>query len=150
MPTLFLLCGLPGSGKTTLAKQLERDRHALRLTPDDWLRSLFGNDRARADAHRSAVEALQWSTAAQALERKIDVALDWGFWSRAERDDYRARAQALGARAAVKFLDVTAADLSARRADRERDAGPGAFRYSADELASWIKAFEPPTPDELR
>lgn len=37
MPTLFLMCGLPGSGKTTLAKQLERERSALRLTPDEWL-----------------------------------------------------------------------------------------------------------------
>jgi predicted kinase len=30
MSTLHLLCGLPGSGKTTLARRLERERPALR------------------------------------------------------------------------------------------------------------------------
>lgn len=32
-PTLHLLVGLPGSGKTTLARRLEQDLPALRLTP---------------------------------------------------------------------------------------------------------------------
>jgi predicted kinase len=31
MATLFLMCGLPGSGKTTLARRIERDRDALHL-----------------------------------------------------------------------------------------------------------------------
>ena len=34
--TLHLMVGLPCSGKTTLAKQLEQERSALRLTPDEW------------------------------------------------------------------------------------------------------------------
>ena len=42
MPTLFLTCGLPGSGKTTLAKRIEQERPALRLTADEWLFALFG------------------------------------------------------------------------------------------------------------
>ena len=33
MPMLHLICGLPCAGKTTLAKQLERDVPALRLCP---------------------------------------------------------------------------------------------------------------------
>ena len=37
MPTLILMVGLPGAGKTTLARQLERERPALRLTPDEWM-----------------------------------------------------------------------------------------------------------------
>jgi AAA domain len=41
-PTLYLLVGLPGSGKTTLARQLETERYALRLTPDEWMMPLFG------------------------------------------------------------------------------------------------------------
>ena len=36
MATLHLMVGLPCSGKTTLAKQLEQERSALRLTPDEW------------------------------------------------------------------------------------------------------------------
>lgn len=146
-PTLFLLCGLPGSGKTTLARKLEEERRAVRLTPDDWLRLLFGGDRARADEHRTSIEGLQWEVAARALGDGADVVLDWGFWSRAERDDYRARARALGARAEVRFLDATDNELLSRLG--ERAAAPLAFRVSADELRAWSRSFERPTPDEL-
>ena len=41
MATLFLMCGLPGAGKTTMARQLERDRPALRLTPDEWIAAIL-------------------------------------------------------------------------------------------------------------
>ena len=44
MPTLHLICGLPCSGKTTYAKQLEPRASALRLTPDEWHVTLFGHD----------------------------------------------------------------------------------------------------------
>ena len=40
MPTLILLCGLPGAGKTTRARQLAAERGAVRLCPDEWLASL--------------------------------------------------------------------------------------------------------------
>ena len=44
MATLILLCGLPCAGKTTLARQLEREYTALRLSPDEWHVRLFGQD----------------------------------------------------------------------------------------------------------
>ncbi|HTL87027.1 MAG TPA: AAA family ATPase, partial [Acidimicrobiia bacterium] len=33
-PRLILLCGLPGSGKTTVARELARSHRALRFSPD--------------------------------------------------------------------------------------------------------------------
>ncbi|MFC4463854.1 AAA family ATPase [Streptomyces xiangluensis] len=35
-----MLCGLPGSGKTTLAKPLTREIPAVRLCPDAWMSDL--------------------------------------------------------------------------------------------------------------
>ena len=43
-PVLTLLVGLPGAGKTTLAKKLERETGAIRFTPDEWHLFLFGDD----------------------------------------------------------------------------------------------------------
>jgi hypothetical protein len=37
---LILTCGLPGAGKTALARQLAADRSAVRLTTDEWLAAL--------------------------------------------------------------------------------------------------------------
>jgi predicted kinase len=147
MPTLFLLCGLPGSGKTTLAKQLEREQPALRLTPDEWMGPLFGT--SHDEPKRAIVEALQWEVAEKALALGISVVLDWGFWSRTERDDFRSRAAALGADAGVRFLDVPRNELSRRLEVRNAALLPGTFRVTDAEIDLYITTFEPPTSDEL-
>ena len=99
MPTLFLICGLPGSGKTTLAKRLKRERAALRLTPDEWMAHIArdGNDEVK----RAAVEKLQWEIAQRVLSLGVNVILESGFWARNERDDFRARVAARSRRFAI-------------------------------------------------
>ena len=158
MATLYLTCGLPCAGKTTLAKQLEAERNALRLTADEWLIALYGpalpplevmNVKGVPDARRAAVEALQWRVAARALELGVDVVVDWGVWSRSERDDYRARAAALGARTVVCFLDVPRAELARRLRLRNANLPPGTFPIEEQYLDLWATWFERPTPDEL-
>ncbi len=101
MPILHLICGLPGSGKTTLARRLERDLPALRLAPDEWMARIVGD--GYDESKRAAVEAVQWEIAARALSLSVDVILENGFWSRSERDDFRARAAALGADTRAAF-----------------------------------------------
>jgi predicted kinase len=151
-PTLFLMCGLPCSGKTTLARRLERERHALRLTPDEWIVPLLseGWDQAELDRLRSPVEAVQWDVAARVLTLGVDVILDWGLWGRGERDDFRARGEALGARVEVCFLDVPRAELRSRLAARNAELPAGSpFRVTEVQLELWSTWFEPPTAEEL-
>ena len=150
-PILFLMVGLPGAGKTTLAKKLESTRPALRLTPDEWIPVLYGENlsQEKLDSVRDPVETMQWQVAAAALGLGVDVVLDFGFWGRGERDDFRARAAALGARAKVCFLDVSHAELSARLAARNANLPPGTFHVSQEQLDLWWSWFEPPTMEEL-
>ena len=153
MATLFLMCGLPGSGKTTLAKRIEREREALRLTPDEWIARLYGQRLTppALDWCRDPVETLQWEVAERALRLGVNVVLDFGFWSRAERAEFRARAAALGADSEVHFLDVPRAELAARLAERAGAAPPpDTFHVTEPQLDAWWKVFEPPTADELR
>lgn len=151
MATLFLICGLPGAGKTTLAKQLEENQAALRLCPDEWIAAILAdaNDIAELDRLRAPVELLQWVMAKRLLVLGTNVILENGFWSRAERATYRAEAEALGARVELHYLDVPRAELWARLAQRNANLPPGTFAVTEAQLDLWWSWFEPPTPDEL-
>ncbi|MEO8287198.1 MAG: AAA family ATPase [Chloroflexota bacterium] len=127
MATLHLMVGLPCSGKTTLAKKLEHERSALRLTPDEWQIGLFGQDanETEHDARHSFIEAMLWNIAGRALELGTDVILDYGFWAQEEREDYRLRAKRLGAGSEVHFLDVPEDELLRRLAARNSQPSQG-------------------------
>jgi predicted kinase len=156
MATLYLTCGLPCAGKTTLAKRIEAERGALRLTADEWMVDLFGPApespeimKGAPSARRTAVEAVQWKVAARALELGVDVVVDWGVWSRSERDDYRARAAALGARVVLLYLDVPRDELARRLAARNANLPAGTFPIEEKYLDLWSTWFERPAADEL-
>lgn len=151
MATLYLICGLPGSGKTTLAKQIESSHSALRLCPDEWIESLLADitDAAELDRLRTPVESIQWDVAKRALTLGINVVLENGFWSRAERASYRSQAEALGARVELLYLNVGRDELWARLSKRNNNLPPGTFVVREDQLDLWLSWFEPPTAEEV-
>lgn len=152
MATLLLMVGLPCSGKTTLAKKLEYERSALRLTPDEWQIGLFGQDadEPEHDARHSFIEAMLWNIASRALELGTNVILDYGFWAREEREDYRLRAKRLGASSEVHFLDVSEEELLRRLAVRNSQSSQENFYISEESMKPWIEFFQKPTPEELK
>jgi len=151
MATLFLICGLPGSGKTTLAKQLESSHSALRLCPDEWISSLLADvtDIAELDRLRTPVESIQWEVAKRILALGINVVLENGFWSRDERASYRSQAEALGVRVELRYLNVDRDELWARLSRRNENLHTGTFAVREDQLDLWLSWFQPPTADEL-
>jgi predicted kinase len=151
MTTLHLMVGLPCSGKTTLARRLEKEYSALRLTTDEWHTRLFGQDAEdeEHDARHRAIESLLWDVAARALSLGVDVILDFGFWGRAEREDFRARARGLGADFKIHFTDAPDEVLLQRLAERNARLPHGVFQIPEASLRKWCSTFEPPSKDEL-
>lgn len=151
MATLHLMVGLPCSGKTTLAQKLEHELPALRLTTDEWHVLLFGQDAKEPDhdARHTLIEAMLWKIASRALELGVNVILDFGFWAREEREDYRSRAKQLGASTEVHFLDVSEDELLRRLEERNLRPSQESFIISEEAMKPWIAFFQEPTPDEL-
>jgi len=145
------MVGLPCSGKTTLARQLEKECSAVRLSQDEWHLQFFGMD-AEQPAHSAwyeKLEAMLWGHAARPLMLGTNVIWGFGFWGREEREDFRSRAKQLGASRDVRFRDVHEEGLSRRLAERDLQPWRGAFPIPEELTKAWIWLLQRPIPDEL-
>ena len=142
-PRLIVVCGHPGSGKTTLATALEMRLGAIRFCPDEWMEALsidmYDEDR------RARMETLQWKLAQELLARGLIVIIEWGTWGRSERDTLRERARALGAAVELHFLHAPEEVLF----DRIRRRGMEVPPVAREDLSRWFDSFQAPTPEEM-
>lgn len=146
-PTLTLFCGLPGSGKTTLAKRLEAQGAGVRICTDDVQAELGV---PYQDSHfRERLQLVLYRHALAVLENGTDVILEDGLWTRAERAEKFADAHLRGARIVLHVFDMPRDLLWARLQERAATGPAGAYPMSAADLESAWQAFEPPTPAEL-
>lgn len=140
---LIIIAGLPGSGKTTLARELAAKHDAPILSPDDWMDALaidlWDSDR------RDRVERLQWQVAVPLLAAGGSVIIEWGTWGRAERDVLRQGARELGAAVHLVFLDAPPDVLYERVASRGRECPP----ITLEQLRAYSAAIERPSAEEI-
>ena len=134
---LVLMVGLPGAGKTTRAKELAVAHRALRLTPDEWMISLF--DGSQPDGKRDLLEGRLITVALQALRLGTNVVLDFGLWSRDERWALRWLAASAGASCRVVYLPIGKDVQRARIADRQATAPHTTFPMTEGAGATTVR-----------
>jgi predicted kinase len=151
MPAAHLIHGYLGAGKSTFARQLERDIPAIRFSHDEWMVRLYGNDppiEHFADFYRRIYEQVEeiWL---RCLELGIDVVLDFGFWSRQGRDETRAKISAIGAQAHLYRLTCPE-DEAWQRIERRNADLQGSLLIVRNTFEVLKERFEPLDPDEAR
>ena len=146
-----LICGLPGAGKTTLAKQLEHEIHAVRFCPDEWIEPLLidKSDRTEMDRIRPTIGELQWKQIVRLLELGCNTVWEQGFWHQEERERFRNKAKRLGAKVILHYLDVPLAELKRRIQKRNTSLPLGSFFVEPSELDTWLGWFQAPSGREL-
>jgi predicted kinase len=146
--TMFLMVGLPGSGKTTRARELAMSHDALRLTPDEWHLPLFGES-LRADGKRDILEALLITVALRTLRLGTSVVLDFGLWGRDERSALRWLASLVGVSCRVVYLPVDLEVQLGRIAHRQATMAHETFPMPESEVVTWRTQFQAPDAAEL-
>jgi predicted kinase len=146
--TLFLMVGLPGAGKTTVARELAMSHHALRLTPDEWHVPLFGES-LRADGNRDVLEGRLITVALRTLRLGTSVVLDFGLWGRDERSALRWLADEAGVPCQVVYLPIELGVQLARIAHRQADTPHQTFPMPENDVVSWRNQFQAPDAAEL-
>lgn len=145
---LVLICGLPAAGKTTLARELATRMGAIRLDKDQWTIQL-GHD-LWDDEFRVRLEELLWALTQDLLAQGQSVILEWGHWARAERDEKRLGARALGVGVELHYLHAPLDELIERAQRRNASPEWHAPPMTRAHFEGWSAVFQPPDEDELR
>ncbi len=141
-PTLVLLCGIPGSGKTYYAEQLLNDDYykdkVIHLSSDSIRRELYGDESVQGNP--SEVFSLMQKRAVEALNNGLDVIYDSTSMTRKDRAGIIA--------ACPKFVKIQCNIIWApievcikRDAARERTVGK-------EVIDRMLKRFQAPYYDE--
>lgn len=146
-----MICGLPGSGKTTLANELVKSREAVKLCADEWIYDLLDSQEniSERDRLRLPVETLLHKLALELCAKGMTVILDNGFWVKEEREMYRKSATDLGISVEIHYMDASNDLLWKRIQKRNENLPAGTFKNYKHELDEWFKVFEAPKEDEL-
>jgi predicted kinase len=157
MPTLNVIFGPCGAGKTTYAHTFARREKAVAFILDDWMARLFGPDMPDPLEYDWMVErvgrceAQIWSVAAATLAAGTPVILDIGLMRRADRERVRQIAEGADLNLVFHHVDAPVEVRRARVADRNVVRGENfAIEVSPDMFDFIEGVYEPPGPGELQ
>lgn len=144
-PRVVMMCGPGGAGKTTYAKRLERDGWTrLSFEVEFWDRGITTMPSADVVAE---VAADLKARLLRHVAAGNDVVLDFGFWFRRQRDEFRALLAPQGIVPETVYIATSLETILSRIGDRH---GKGADDWPLTEQTAteYFERFEPPTPEE--
>ena len=149
--TAYVVCGFIGAGKTTFARKLEKETGAIRITKDEWITKIFGNnitlDKNFAEYDERLTE-LAKDIAFKILKSGGDVIIDEGFWAKSQRDDIKKKILNIGAKPILYYVKYPVDKMRERVVNRSKNPSIDSFEISGEMFDSYIKYWQPPEEDE--
>ncbi|MDE6591458.1 MAG: ATP-binding protein [Oscillospiraceae bacterium] len=122
MAKVMMMCGKICSGKSTYAQALRKKHNGVILSVDEITLALFDSD--VGDKHDEYVERAEkylYEKSLEILDSGVDVILDWGFWTRVERQQARDFYGSQGIEYEFYFIDISNEEWQRRIEKRNCD-----------------------------
>lgn len=153
MAKAYLICGKICCGKSTYAEQLRILNNAVLLSTDEITLALFGQH--CGDKHDEYVERTEkylLNKSLELIQKDINVVLDWGFWTKAERESVKEFYKSRNIECELYYIDISDETWKARLKKRNSEvlAEETCAYYIDDNLAEkFASIFEVPSEDEI-
>ena len=153
MTKVFLICGKICCGKTTYAEKLCIENNAILLSVDEITLALFGQH--CGDKHDEYVERTEkylLNKSLELIENNINVVLDWGFWTKAERKAVKEFYKSRNIECELHYIDISDETWKSRLHKRNNAvlSNETSAYYVDDNLAAKFNSiFEVPSEKEI-
>ena len=153
MAKVYLICGKICCGKTTYANKICVENNAVLLSVDEITLALFGQH--CGDKHDEYVERAEKYLLNKSMEfisKDVNVILDWGFWTKAERKAVKEFYKSRNIECELHYIDISDEVWKSRLHKRNNEvfANETSAYYVDDNLATKFNSiFEAPTEDEI-
>lgn len=141
--TLYIMVGLPGSGKTTFAKKFIEDKNINYLSSDE-LRAMFGTSQEDQSVTPKVFSYIK-SMVDEYLKNKANVLVDATNVNKKERSDYIKTAKKYNAKVVVYVFKMDRAGLIDRNKTRGQQGGRVVPDFVIDKM---LNKYEEPSKIE--
>ncbi|TMU87184.1 ATP-binding protein [Bacillus sp. BHET2] len=147
-PLVVMMCGVAGAGKTTFSQKLEKNGF-VRLSIDEEIWATHGRygidfPLEKMEEYKKEAESKLRNDLLRLIQDKQQVVIDFSFWDRARRDDYKQLIETYGGKWKLIYLKVKPDDLRERLQIRNQRFDANAFPITEEVLTSYLKGFQIP------
>ena len=153
MAKVIMTCGRICCGKSTYARKIQENRNAVILSIDDMTLAMFPEGAGEMhDTYVYRAEKYLLALSLQILRSGTDVILDWGLWTRAQRDRLRAFYTEHGVKNEIHYLRLSPEEWERRirkRNAQQNGGEPQAYFVDEGLLRKVESIFEEPSDTEI-
>ena len=153
MAKVIMTCGRICCGKSTYARKLQENRNTVVQSIDDITLALCPEGAGEMhDTYVLRAEQYLLALSLQILESGADVILDWGLWTRAQRERLRAFYTGHGVENEIHYLRISPEEWERRirkRNARQNEEEPQAYFVDEGLLRKVESLFEEPSDTEI-
>lgn len=153
MAKAIMICGKLCSGKSTYAQVLREQRHAVVLSIDEMMLTLFPEGAGKQhDTYTKRTTDYLLQKSLEILRCHVSVILDWGFWTKESRDMVKQFFLSNGVGYEFHYLHVGDSVWQQRIEQRNAEVARGeSLNYKVDQglLDKFEAMFEEPQRAEM-